>query len=93
MKKRKEPMEFPLLEVIVFPGEVVPVSIILPGDFEVSGEVQISMGVTEEQLGECAKLLDHVRNAVADELWLRRNVKEPPFKPTGKVAPKNNPSE
>lgn len=81
--KRREPMEFPLLEVIAFPAEACPVSVMLAADFELTGEVHISMGVTEEHLENISRLLKHITENIADELWLRRHVKAPPFKVTG----------
>jgi len=91
--KRKEPMELPLLEVVYLPGDPVPLGIVMPGDWEVSGEIHISMGATKQQLIEVLKLLHFVNNHVADTLINMYEPKEPPFKPTGKVTSEGDHTE
>jgi len=83
MKRRREPMEFPLLEVLAFPADHCPVSIQMPAEFELTGEVNYSMGVTTQQLEYIKKLLELVTNDIADELFSRGKKSDPPFKVTG----------
>lgn len=92
-RKTEHVMEMPLLEVIAFPGEQIPVSIVVSGDFEISGDINISMGVDDEQLIEVQRLLLFVVNDIADELHNRAINRKPPFEVTGGNVPKNTPSE
>lgn len=92
-RRRLRPMEFPLVEVIAFPGDVAPVSVILPAEWELTGEVQISLGVTTEQIEQLLPLVKFIENALADELWLRRHVAGPPFEVTGGTSSNGSSSE
>lgn len=92
-KARKEPMEFPLLEVIAFPLDHDAISIVVAGDFEVTGDISISLGSTEASLTECKRLLEHVVNTIADQLFEMKRHESPPFVPTGKLIYPDEPTE
>jgi len=91
MKKVTRPvekqMEFPVLELIIHPAGEHPVSLILEGDWYVTGEVRLSY-TTAQSLEDACRLVDHARNHIADELLLARKIErfhavgkkeDPPF--------------
>lgn len=85
-RKNEEPLELPLLEVVYLPGDPIPAMVILPGDFEVSGEIHIATLTTTQQLIELQRLLIFVLNHVADVIWSREQ-SIVPFEVTGGRSP------
>ena len=92
-KQRREPMEFPLLEIIAFPADEHAVSIIVPAEFELTGEIMISLGSRTQELSEVKLLLEHVVNRIADLMWEEARKEEPPFIVTGKSTREDAPTE
>jgi len=83
----------PLLAILAFPADFMPVSIILPVEFELTGEVQYSRDVTTEQLEYIKRLLELIVNDMADEL-LNRTRELPPWDvETGSISEDGDASE
>jgi len=92
-KVRREPMEFPLLEVIAFPADEKCVSIVVPAEFEVTGEIMISLGSRMPELEETKRLLEHIVNRIADMMFEEQQKEQPPFVATGRLLKSEKPTE
>lgn len=93
MMKRKEPMEFPLLEVIAFPADEFAISIVVPAEFDVTGEILISLGATMDNLEVAKLLLEQIVNRIADMMFEAKQKEQPPFLVTGSSSTKETASE
>lgn len=73
-------MEFPVLEIIAHPAGAHPVSVILEGDWYLTGETNLSY-TTQQSLEDAMRLLDYARNHMADELLAlqKKGRNDPPF--------------
>lgn len=72
-------VDIPALAIVCFPDQMFPLSITVPADWFMTGEVEIN-AATEESMEAACRLIDYARNALADEL-LRRQKRsvDPPF--------------